>query len=104
VLQGMRNFVHYYQALLAELQNAATPSASDDASVSASDSASDSISDSAMLPAYRMGMAFCQKQLKAAEAFAAATGGRFTIPEEGAGVQAAVHARRVPLLRHLAWR
>lgn len=88
VLQGMLNFVHYYQALLVELQNAATSSASD----------------STMLPAYRLGMSFCQQQLKAAEAFAVATGGKFTMPEAGAGVHAAEQARRVPLLRHLAWR
>lgn len=85
VQQAMRNYVHYYQALLQELHDAATSGNSCNI----------------MLPAYRMGAAFCQRQLKAAEPFVSVTRGKFVMPEPGAGVQVAVAAQRVPLLRQL---
>jgi chromosome segregation ATPase len=80
VLEGMQSYVLYYQALGARLQEAA---GGEDVSWG-------------QLAALHRGMAFCRRQLEAAEGFVAGTNHKFQLPAAGAGVKAAQELRRWP--------
>jgi hypothetical protein len=111
LLHAMHNFVHYYQAMHAELGEACALSAEEAPLAEEAPPAELQPAETAAAPAllrpglqalYRRGIAFCQRQLQTAESFVTATNGRFQMPDAADGIAAAAVAGCKPVLQDAA--